>query len=62
MEGNSTWQRFYEFVFPSLEDKQRILVVGTSNLSLDILHFVSASMKLTKIQCWVRIHSLPLEY
>jgi len=24
--------------------------------------FVPSSMKLTKIQCWVRIHSLPMEY
>jgi len=49
---------FYEFTFSSLEDMQRVLAIGTWNLSLGILHvffldkrFDLTSMKLTKNQC-----------
>lgn len=47
----------------------RVLAVGSWNLSSSILRtfawtkdFVPASMKMTKAQCWVRIHGLPMEY
>jgi len=43
--------------------------VDSWNLSPGILrvfvwskHFVPATMKMTKAQCWVRIHGLPVEY
>jgi len=46
-----------------------VLAVGTWNLSPHILRvfywtkdFVPTFVKLTKTQCWVRIHGFPLEY
>jgi len=60
---------FYEFTFSSFEDIRWTLAVDSWNLSPGILRvfawtndFALASMKLTKPQCWIRIHGLPFEY
>lgn len=60
---------FYEFNFSSTKVLRSVCVVGSWNLSPEFLHWFQRSQdfnpntqKQTYVQCWIRIHDLPLEY
>ena len=66
---NSTIVRLFDFSFPSIEDLTRVLTPDHGvflevffSYFLWTLDFNITSVKNTKFRCWVRIHSLPIEY